>query len=110
MKKSHKTLLLWIVLLVMFGAIYTVTDKNKALPWTHFTTLLDEVQNDQVQSLQVALHNGGTSGNFRATLRSGLKVQTDGVLSDRVLELLREHRVDVKISTSQDQPIWGFVG
>ena len=111
MKQSHKTIALWIILTAAFCAAYGIMNDSKgSSQWVRFSDLLDDVESEKLESVQVTLKNGGFSGTFRAKLRAGQTVQSDGVLSDAVLDRLREHRVDLRVHSERDDSLWSYLG
>jgi cell division protease FtsH len=105
MKKSTKTITLWIVLLLAFAAIYNILQdrKNDGAKVITFSRLLTELREGQIDEVRVSLTGGGPAGEFRATGREA-SYRATGVLSDSVLSLLEERGTALHVRIEHDAP------
>ncbi|HEY8428571.1 MAG TPA: ATP-dependent metallopeptidase FtsH/Yme1/Tma family protein, partial [Sandaracinaceae bacterium] len=108
MKQSHKTLLLWVLLILMFVAIYqlvTNEDGPRSVPWTDFIT---DVQAGRVERATVQ-NQAATSeiefvrveGEHRET-----RVTTGPSVDTELAAELREHGVRTDIRPADQNGVW----
>ncbi len=107
MKQSHKTLLLWVLLIVMFVAIYqlvTGDESPRQVPYSQFIT---DVEDGRVESVRAKPGEGATDFTFVYVGDGERREERQTIgppLSQEVTELLREHdvRTDVESNEGSD--------
>ncbi|MBI4815276.1 MAG: AAA family ATPase [Deltaproteobacteria bacterium] len=99
MRKSHKTLLLWMILILCFYALFQVFSESPGRS-ADFSTLLDRISADEVRSLTIEI--GPHTATFRAELESGERVTSVGVLTGEVLQKLDDHGVPFRVTKGSD--------
>ncbi|MGE0786140.1 MAG: ATP-dependent zinc metalloprotease FtsH [Sandaracinaceae bacterium] len=106
MKQSHKTLLLWVLLIVMFFAIFqlvTSDDSPREVPYSQFVT---DVEDGHVESVTARPGEGATDFEFVYIDNGHTETrQTIGPpLAQEITDLLREHdvRMDVESNDGSD--------
>ena len=108
MKQSHKTLLLWVLLILMFVAIWNLVAKDDAPRTVAFTVFEQDVVANRVESVRIQPQD--EIGQFTYVVkvegdRTERKV-TMARLSDRVDALLREHDVRVEYMPEDQGGLW----
>jgi cell division protease FtsH len=104
-KQSHKTLLLWVLLILMFVAIYQLVateDGPQTVPFSDFTA---DVRAGHVE--QVAIDQ--SSGEFQYILVRGENReprQTVGMIDAELREELTEHGVRYEFEPADSNGIW----
>jgi cell division protease FtsH len=107
-KQSHKTLLLWVLLILMFVAIWNLVAKDDAPRTVAFTIFEQDVVANRVESVRIQPQD--EIGQFTYVVkvegdRTERKV-TMARLSDRVDALLREHDVRVEYMPEDQGGLW----
>jgi cell division protease FtsH len=107
-KQSHKTLLLWVLLILMFVAIWNLVAKDDAPRTVAFTVFEQDVVANRVESVRIQPQD--EIGQFTYVVkvdgdRTERKV-TMARLSDRVDTLLREHDVRVEYMPEDQGGLW----
>jgi cell division protease FtsH len=98
MRQSHKTVLLWVLLILMFWAIYHIISQDpppKEQP--EFSKFLKQVEEGSVKEVAVTLTGQGNAGNFEGKLQDDRTFKTTGVWSDALQESLQKHGVTFKV-------------
>jgi len=113
-KQSHKTLLLWVVLIVMFLAIWQFLSPNERKQPVAFSDFLSEVHQGHVEDIKIKDHE--YSFRIRGSATDGAKTSTPketlGPLADEeLLATLKPDNKDVpapKVSFEKEDssPIW----
>jgi cell division protease FtsH len=113
-KQSHKTLLLWVLLALMFLFVWHLMvqeDKARSVPFSDF---ISAVKSDQVS--EVRIRPTETSATFTYTLEKqegdaakGITHETIGIAGERTDELLREHGVKVTYVADESSPWTGIL-
>ncbi len=113
MKQSHKTLLLWILLILMFFAIYSVfTDKpqNASVPWSEF---VQDVQEGEVEKATVKGGGANSPSDWVYThlTPDGQRVrkQTIGIVGEQISSLLLAKGVRVEYEKDDNGAFWSTV-
>ncbi|MBI4822050.1 MAG: ATP-dependent metallopeptidase FtsH/Yme1/Tma family protein [Deltaproteobacteria bacterium] len=91
MRNGPKTLAIWLLIIVMFAAVYEIIDKNPRHQETpKFSQLLKDIKDGSVKELKVVVHRDGRSGEFEGKLDTDKEFKTSGVVSDDVLRMMQE--------------------
>ena len=113
MKQSHKTLLLWILLILMFFAIYSVfTDqpRSETVPWSEF---VQNVRDSHVETVKVK--GGGPNApaewSYRRRTPDGRREErvTVGIATDSIAKLLDDQHVRVTFEKEDSSAFWSSV-
>ncbi len=102
MKQSHKTLLLWVLLILMFGAIWQLVAQDGNVTTAPFSEFLRDVEQDKVT--QVHVRPQENSATYSYTLRSDgegnqrqtRRRETVGIAGEQIDALLRAHVAEVE--------------
>ncbi|HJL15068.1 MAG TPA: ATP-dependent zinc metalloprotease FtsH [Sandaracinaceae bacterium LLY-WYZ-13_1] len=109
MKQSHKTLLLWVLLILMFVAIYKlVTDQDppRAVPYSEFVT---DVRGGHVERVTAQPRDGATDFEFTYVGDGEHRESRTTVgppLSQELTDDLQEHDVRLEIEPTDDGGFW----
>jgi len=103
LKQSHKTILLWILLIVMFVSFYQIfsssPQEGKIISYSEFW---EEVDKDNVRN--ITIKGNDIFGEFvEGTKRA---FQTRALLTDDLILDLKKHKVVVNIDKEEDNPFW----
>ncbi len=110
MRQSHKTLALWVLLILMFVAIYQIIAQEqspKEAP--EFSQFLKKVETDGVKEVKVVLTGQGNAGVFEGKYSDDRSFKTTGVLSESVLAALQEHVDPFSIEPKPEGGFWQSV-
>ena len=103
MRQSHKTILLWGVLILMFYLIYNiVTSARTEIKEVAFSDFLQTVTAGNLSGTEVEIHNGTdfiwSDGKVRK--------KAVGRLTDNVLEDLQKHKVKFRMVNEETGALW----
>ncbi len=103
MKQSHKTILLWILLIAMFVSFYQIFSNSPQEGQSiSFSQFWDEVEKDNVRG--VTFKGNEISGEFvEGTKRMFV---TRALLTDDLILDLKKHKVVVNVGKEDDSPFW----
>ena len=103
MKQSHKTILLWILLIAMFISFYHIftakPQEGKEIPFSQFW---QEVEQDNVRN--VTIKGMQIRGEF--VEGADRKFVTRALLTDELIMDLKKHKVAVQVEKEDDNPFW----
>ncbi len=106
MKQSHKTLALWIVIILMSVSFLHFFNTRPTLRKTvSFSELLEAIQKNQVE--QVTIQDDEYSGKFKESFKDGGYFETTGpIQSDKALDLIAKSDAKVDYKRKKDTPFW----
>ncbi|MCA9578362.1 MAG: ATP-dependent metallopeptidase FtsH/Yme1/Tma family protein, partial [Myxococcales bacterium] len=115
MKQSHKTLLLWVLLILMFVAIWTMVSSHSEPPRAvAFTDFVHDIQAGKVAEVTVRTQDG--TGHYRYTVRGpdgdrpeAQPRETFGILSDQVNEMLMQSDARVEYQPKEENILSGVL-
>jgi cell division protease FtsH len=102
-RSSYKTIGLWIILIVLFVAFYNFfSQRGEEVQEPTFSSFLTKVEEKKVQS--VSIKNNVYSGTFTDNKE---RFRTTGPVADgKMMQMLRDHGVDVKYEKEEQNNIW----
>ncbi|MCB9647983.1 MAG: ATP-dependent metallopeptidase FtsH/Yme1/Tma family protein [Deltaproteobacteria bacterium] len=107
MRQSHKTLALWVLLIVVFWAIYHIIAQDKPPKEKYtYSKFLRQVDDGNVKDVTVTLTGQGTAGVFEGKLTDDRTFQTTGVYSDSVETALVKHNVTFEVIPKPEGAVW----
>ena len=107
MRQSHKTIMLWGVLLLMFYLIYVVvSNKGSEVQEATFSEFLDEVDTNSKAIGEVDIHN---ESDFVWTTDNKLRKHAVGKLSEDVIRHLRDKDVKFRLTNEESGALWQSV-
>ncbi len=110
MKQSHKTLLLWVLLILMFVAIYNLVaagDQPQSVPYSDFIT---DVRNGRVE--RVEIRPSDNSAEYTYWVKGGgadnprRKKVSIGIVGEQINKDLLDHNVSVKYLPEDQNGLW----
>jgi cell division protease FtsH len=110
MRQSHKTLALWVLLIVVFWAIYhIIAQDNPPKEKYTYSKFLRQIEDGNVKDVKVSLTGQGTAGQFEGKLTDDRTFQTTGVYSDSVEAALLKHNVTFEVIPKPEGAVWQSV-
>lgn len=111
MKQSHKTLLLWILLILMFLAIWQFvspdTPRATQVPFSEFVALVKAAPEDtHVESVTIKDREYTFTVYDPASKQRSKKVTLGPAPTDDVLKLLEERKVKLAFEKDEGSPFW----
>ena len=107
MRQSHKTLALWVLLLLMLWAIFQIINKGPSdredIEFSKFRQLVAE---GSVKEVEISLTGQGTAGVFEGKFTDERAFKTTGVLSEAVETSLETQKVKYKIVPKAEPGLW----
>jgi cell division protease FtsH len=108
-KQSHKTLLLWVLLILMFVAIYNLVadgDSPRSVPYSDFTTA---VSDGRVDKVDIRPHDNTAEIKFWVRQQGENPREekvTIGIVSESLEQRLIDHNVQVIVQPEDQNGIW----
>ena len=106
MKQSHKTLALWLVMiLAAITVLHFLNQKPQGIERIGFSQFMQAVKGDEIES--VSIEDDIYKGNFKSGYKEGKHFETIGLVnSEKAFELLNEHKVEVAYEGKKETPFW----
>ncbi len=109
MRQSHKTLALWVLVVILIWALAKIVMSDpEPQSKPGFSEFLKNVESGDVKKLTISLTGHGDSGIFEGKLQDDKAFKTAGVLSEGVLTSLRTHKVDFTVNPPKDGGAWQY--
>jgi len=112
-KQSHKTLVLWVMLILMFVAIYNLVAEGEQPRTVDFSEFLSDVRSGRVEQVEIKtrehtaeyryVHKSGEKGGARER-----KVSI-GVTGEQIQRELMDHEVKVRYTADDQNGLWGSI-
>ncbi|MCC7384126.1 MAG: ATP-dependent zinc metalloprotease FtsH [Deltaproteobacteria bacterium] len=107
MRHSHKTIAIWILIVLMFWAVYQIIVTPPGHPdKPKFSKLLKEIEDGNVKELKVTLTGRGEAGIYTGKLADNTEFATTGVFSDDVMKMLTQQKVPFEVLEKGESSIW----
>ncbi len=109
MKQSHKTLLLWVLLILMFVAIWNLVQSEEPARSAAFSDFTTAVEQDKVERIQVQPQENSAQYTYwlkQSGDQTREKRVTVGRMSDRLDELFAQHEVKVEYKPDDQNGVW----
>ena len=107
MKQSHKTLLLWVLLILMFVAIWNLVKGEEQPRIVAFSQFLDHVRAQQVERVDIKPMEHSAQYEYVLDSERGPERKlTVGPISDRVDQLLEDHDVQATYQPEDQNSLW----
>ena len=109
MRNSHKTIAIWVLIVLMFYALYQVVVQPPApREALKFSKLLKEIEDGNVKDLKVTLSGRGDAGTFQGKFADGSEFTTTGVFSGDLVKTLSTKTVPFEVVEKSDS-LWPSV-
>jgi cell division protease FtsH len=110
MRQSHKTLALWVLLILMFWAIYQIiSQEHPPKDQPEFSKFLREVEEGRVKDVKVILSGQGQAGAFEGHYTDDRSFKTTGVLTDDVMKRMQANGLTFDIVPKAEGGFWQSV-
>jgi len=109
LKQSHKTLLLWVLLILMFVAIWNLVQSEEPARSAAFSDFTTAVEQDKVERIQVQPQENSAQYTYwlkQSGEQGREKRVTVGRMSDRLDELFAQHEVKVEYKPDDQNGVW----
>lgn len=106
MKQSHKTLALWLVMiLAAITILHFLNQKPQDVERISFSEFMTAVENNEVES--VTIQEDTYRGKFKTGYNEGKYFETVGLInSEKAFELLSKSDAEVKYEKKKETPFW----
>jgi len=112
-KQSHKTLLLWVLLILMFVAIYNLVADGDQPRAVAFSDFIADVNNNRVDKVQIRPHDNSAEITFwvQQPAAGGPREKrvTVGVAGEQLNQTLLDHEVNVQFLPEDQNGLWTSV-
>ena len=112
MKQSHKTLLLWVLLILMFVVIYQLVTQDESPRQVPFSDFITDVRGGHVESITAKPRDGATDFTFVYVDENERRDERETIgppLSPELMEDFREHSVRTDIHPADDNSWTGIL-
>jgi len=108
MKQTHKTLALWVVLILLFAAIYhlVVDDPVAQRQKIEFSKFLKKVDAGEIKEVKITLTGQGDAGQFEGKTFDDNPFRTTGVLSETLLADLQSKDIAFEVEPKAEGGLW----
>ncbi|MGD8858960.1 MAG: ATP-dependent zinc metalloprotease FtsH [Myxococcales bacterium] len=111
MKQSHKTLVLWVMLILMFVAIYNLVQEGEQPRTVDFSEFLTDVRAGQVERVEIKSRENTAEYRY---MHKGAKGQREwkiaiGITGEQVQKELMDADVKVKYLADDQNGLWGSI-
>ncbi len=111
MKQSHKTALLWVLLIMMFGAIYTLVANDEQPRTVPFSDFVADVREGHVTRVEIKSRDNGGEIAYWQTTGTGPTAETVkklsyGVVNNDISKELLDHHVRVTYVPDDQNSLW----
>lgn len=106
MKQSHKTLALWLVMiLAAITILHFLSQQPKNMERISFSEFITAVEKDEVET--VTIRDDTYMGKYKPGYKNGELFETIGLVnSEQAFELLAKSGADVKYEKKKETPFW----
>ncbi|MCB0405589.1 MAG: ATP-dependent zinc metalloprotease FtsH [Bdellovibrionales bacterium] len=106
MKNSHKTLIVWMILLVATLLLFQSTQSQHALKKIPFNKFIEHVKANHVQAVTFK-NNGKIEGKFKQDIDGGVDFETIGdTNSEYYVKLINEHGLIPNYDIEENRSLW----
>jgi cell division protease FtsH len=110
-KQSHKTLVLWVMLILMFVAIYNLVAEGDPPRTVDFSEFVADVRAGQVEQVEIKARE--RTAEYRYVHKGDNKARerrvSVGIPSEAVQKDLMDHQVKVRYSADDQNGLWGSI-
>ncbi len=109
MKQSHKTLVLWVMLILMFVAIYNLVTESEQPRTVAFSEFMTDVRANQVERVRIKTREH--TAEYRYMHAKGPREErvSMGILGEEVNKELIDHNVRVEYVADDQNGLWGSI-
>lgn len=111
MKQSHKTLVLWVMLILMFVAIYNLVQSDTQPQTVDFSDFMQDVRSGQVERVDIRTHDNTADYHYVLSKPNGEhkpKVSV-GIVGEELNKELLDHGVKIAYKVDDQNGLWGSI-
>ncbi len=107
MKQSHKTLLLWVLLILMFVAIYNLVAEGDPPQSVAFSDFITDVRNGRVQQVTIRPRENSAEYKYVAVSDEARKKKVSiGIVGEQINQELLNNNVKVEYAADDQNSLW----
>ncbi|MEM1022732.1 MAG: ATP-dependent zinc metalloprotease FtsH [Myxococcota bacterium] len=107
MRQTHKTLALWVLLIVMIYAVYRIVlDEPEQRAPVQFSKFLSQVQDGEIKEVTIKMTGQGDAAVFEGKNIEGDSFKTSGVYSEQVEQDLRAQGITFDVEHKAEGGLW----
>ncbi len=106
MRQSHKTFLLWVMLILAFFVVWQLLGRQPAQNQVAFSNFIQKVENhpEEIKALRVRMN--GNFAEFQGTEKDGVQFLTTGYIGEGLLEKLNKAGVQYEVVRETEGGFW----
>jgi cell division protease FtsH len=108
-KQSHKTLVLWVMLILMFVAIYNLVTESEQPRTVAFSEFVADVHNNQVERVRIKTREHTAEYRYMHTKAPREERVSLGILGEEINKDLIDHNVRVEYVADDQNGLWGSI-
>ena len=111
MKQSHKTLVLWVMLILMFVAIYSLVAEGEQPRAVDFSEFMNDVRAGRVEQVEIKAREHTAEYRYVQKGDQGKRDRktTVGIAGEQLQKELMEHKVKVRYTADDQNSLWGSI-
>ncbi|MDD9942643.1 MAG: ATP-dependent zinc metalloprotease FtsH [Myxococcales bacterium] len=111
MKQSHKTLVLWVMLILMFVAIYKLVQGDEHPRTVDFSAFLDDVRAGRVERVDIDTRDNTARYQYVTKASEGQRSKqvSVGPVGEDINKLLDDNNVKVAYKVDDQNGLWGSI-
>ena len=111
MKQSHKTLVLWVMLILMFVAIYNLVAEGEQPRPVDFSEFLSDVRSGRVEGVEIKTREHTAEYRYMYKGEKGNRERklSIGVTGDQIQRELMDREVKVRYMADDQNGLWGSI-
>jgi cell division protease FtsH len=114
LRQSHKTILLWVLLILMFLSVYNLFQGQKGDDQkVQFSDFIARVHNDPTKIKKIVIKTAGNqgapaeySGEWVDPSGSTKKFVTTGIVDSETIKTLQDKRIAFEVQRENENPFW----
>jgi cell division protease FtsH len=110
-KQSHKTLVLWVMLILMFVAIYQLVQEGEQPRSVDFSEFLADVRAGHVEQVEIKAREHTAEYRYVHKGDKGAREKkvSVGIAGEQIQKDLMDHEVKVRYSADDQNGLWGSI-
>ncbi|MFI5306743.1 MAG: ATP-dependent zinc metalloprotease FtsH [Polyangiales bacterium] len=111
MRQSHKTLVLWVMLILMFVAIYKLVQDDNQPRTVDFSEFLTDLRAGRVEQVEIRAHEHTAEYRYYEKGEKGGREHkiSIGIAGEGIQKELLDHEVKVRFSADDQNGLWGSI-
>jgi cell division protease FtsH len=110
-RQSHKTLVLWVMLILMFVAIYQLVADGEQPRAVDFSEFMTDVRTGHVESVEIKAHEHTAQYSYYHKGEKGTREKkiSVGITGEQIQKELMDHEVKVRYTADDQNGLWGSI-